>query len=74
MRAICGLLGSLIGLVAVAITPAPNLQLTSYIKSHDIWTEQVNFAWKGWVYLAAIVLGFFVGNIIYFMQNPHTDE
>jgi len=69
MRIICGLLGSLIGVITIAVTPPANLQLTSYATGYDFWTGHPHLAWKGWVYLAALALGFLLGSFFYSRQS-----
>jgi len=69
MRIICGLLGSLVGLVTIIVTPPPNLQLTSVATGYDIWTGHPHLAWKIWVPIAAVILGFFLGSFLYSRQS-----
>lgn len=65
MKVIAGLLGSVVGLLSIAAIPPPNLQLTSYATSYDIWTGNPHLAWRGWIWIAALIVGFIIGKTLY---------
>ena len=65
MKIVCGFLGAITALLAVAAIPPPNLQLTSYATSYDIWTGHPHLAWRGWVWIFSLIVGFIVGKTLY---------
>lgn len=70
MRIVCGLLGAGVGILAIKAIPAPNLNLTSYANGYDVLTGAPHLAWRGWVVIAAILLGFLICSALYRRSSP----